>query len=331
MFRIIGVVALSVFLASSGSKAQPAKPKPVVMPEAGASVCDGAQSHGKLVVITIDGTRWQEIYTGTEDKRWETPHAHISAADLTPNLHALGRRGAMIGAPDHGTISASGPNFISFPGYTEMFSGHISPCQSNNCPRNVRTTIFDEAWVGGSQVAVFTSWKKIDFAATTMENSFFRSCSDEDHEGRPDEVTGAAALAYYEEQKPDVFYFGMAETDTAAHQNDYDLYIQKLQEADAMIGQLVALTDPDTHIIVTADHGRSYNFRDHASPDAARVWMVAAGPRIPAHGEVYSPQPRHLADLAATSRAILGLPADTTEGGGKVLDEIFQVNASDAP
>lgn len=334
MFRIIGVVGLGIFLAASGSKAatppSAARAETIPTPDNGPSVCDGRRPHGKLVFITIDGVRWQEIFGGTEAGR---PGPRLSAVELTPNLHALGARGAFVGAPGHGTISATGPNFISFPGYTEMLSGHAAPCQTNQCPRNIRTTVFDEAWVGGESVGAFMTWQHIDYAITTMEKSFTRSGGDlrTGSEIRTDAETTSAALAYYERERPDVFFFGLGETDTAAHHNDYEEYISKLRDADHMIGELLALTDGDTHVFVTADHGRSYNFRDHVTPDAARVWMVAAGPRIPAHGEVYSPKPRRLADIAPTIRSIIGLRADNTNGAGEVLDEIFQANATKEP
>jgi hypothetical protein len=323
----VTALGLGIFL---GGLVLEATPKPPVtsataeIPDAGTSVCNGARAHGKVVVITIDGVRWQEIFGGTEAGR---PGEQLTASDLTPNLHALGERGAFVGAPGYGSISATGPSFISFPGYTEMFSGHPAPCQSNKCPRNIRTTVFDEAWVAGETVAAFTSWRRIDLAATTMEKGFYRSCGDH-RESRPDVETAAAAMAYYEREQPDVFFFGLAEPDTAAHHNDYPEYVAKLRQADRLIGQLIAMTDPDTHIFVTADHGRSWNFRDHITPDAAQVWMIAAGPRIPARGAVFSPKPRHLSNLAPTVRDVLGLSPDRTDGASAVLDELFQSTAS---
>ena len=56
---------------------------------------------------------------------------------------------------------------------------------------------------------------------------------------------------------------------------------------------------------------------------AARAWLVAAGSLIEARGFVSSPVERHLADVAPTVRALLGLPADETPGSGAVLSELL--------
>ncbi len=65
-----------------------------------------------VVLIAVDGVRWQEIYEGTETAR-EAGQPHRTAAELTPHLHALMQRGVALGAPGHGTFSASGPNFAA--------------------------------------------------------------------------------------------------------------------------------------------------------------------------------------------------------------------------
>jgi arylsulfatase A-like enzyme len=79
-----------------------------------------------------------------------------------------------------------------------------------------------------------------------------------------------------------------------------------------------------THIVVTADHGRASDFRSHGQgPEAARVWMVASGPRFTARGHVVSPHPRRLADITPTLRVVMGLPPDNSERSGAPLDELF--------
>src|SRR5262245_1253105 len=63
----------------------------------------------RLVLVTLDGVRWQDTFG-----------AH--ARELLPNLY--GRvidRGVALGAAT--PLSASGPNFVSLPGYRELLSG----------------------------------------------------------------------------------------------------------------------------------------------------------------------------------------------------------------
>src|SRR5262245_26856358 len=58
-----------------------------------------------VVLLTIDGVRWQEIFEGTDSELWASPK--IPAAELVPNLYRLGtERGAFIGAPSFGVIRA---------------------------------------------------------------------------------------------------------------------------------------------------------------------------------------------------------------------------------
>lgn len=287
-----------------------------------------------VVIVTLDGVRWQEIFEGTDPTRTNEPR--ISSSQLMPNLYALGtERGAFLGAPGYGQVSASGPNFVSLPGYTELFGGRSRhDCADNDCTRTTWPTLLDRARAAGAKVAAFAAWTKIDFALTNQPGGFPITCGplgipaedapDRDAE-KPDYETATAALAYYEAERPDVFYLGLGEPDEHAHFGNYAGYIAALRHADDVLGRLRALLDHDergrrTHVFVTADHGRATNFRDHggAMPESARIWMVASGPRIAARGFVASDEPRHLADLAPTASVILGL-----DPRGTVLDELF--------
>jgi hypothetical protein len=42
-------------------------------------------------------------------------------------------------------MRASGPNFVSLPGYLEMFTGKASACTHNSCPPIETDTVIDEA------------------------------------------------------------------------------------------------------------------------------------------------------------------------------------------
>lgn len=296
-----------------------------------------------IVIVTVDGVRWQEIFEGTEAAR--SPGYVVPASELVPNLYKLGlERGAFVGAPGRGIIAASGPNYISLPGYTEILGGRRSPCRDNQCPRTSAPTLFDEARAAGAKVAAFSSWDRIDFALTAKPGSFVVSCGQ--REGRevppspghgkyrPDRVTAEEALAYFETERPDVFFLGLGDTDEYAHRGDYARYIEALKHADEVVGRLMAIVDRDaergesTHIVVTTDHGREASFHQHGRlPEAARVWMVAAGPRFRARGPIATTRRHHLADIAPTLRVVLGLAPDPSETAGRVIDALFQDTA----
>jgi hypothetical protein len=305
---------------------------------------EGRGVDSPLVIVTIDGVRWQEVFGGTNP----TWHRRLTAPSLLPHLYRLGfDRGAFVGMPGYGTISASGPNFVSLPGYTEILGGRPSiACSANDCERTRLPTILDEARAAGAKVAAFSSWEVLTNAATASPGAFRLSCGqDGEHpvdafpgygDYRPDRVTADAAFAYYRAEHPDVFFLGLGDTDEYAHRGDYARYIRALQEADDIVGRLMDLLDNDgergarTHIVVTADHGRASNFTDHgAMPEASRVWMVAAGPRFGARGPTRSPRERHLADIVPTLRMVAGLAPDNTDFAGRTLDELFTGPASE--
>ena len=193
------------------------------------AVDGGSRMDGSVVIVTIDGVRWQEVFEGSDPQRGAVPP--LPARALTPNLHTLGERwGAFVGAPGFGTISATGPNYISQPGYEEILSGRFSRCETNKCPRTALPTFLDEARAAGAKVAAYASWERIDYASTVAPGAFTVSCGRHGDEAiapwpgegdyRPDRFTSEAALAYYAKERPQVFFLGLGDPDEHAHRGD---------------------------------------------------------------------------------------------------------------
>lgn len=298
-----------------------------------------------VVLVTIDGARWQEIFEGTDATR--TPGAVRAPREIVPNLDRIAHeRGVAIGAPGKGVFAATGPNFVSLPGYTEIFTGRAPRgCQDNDCPGADTPTVLDQASAFGAKVAAFTSWEKLERATSSHHDAATRPFPVSSGRGgapdvspwpghgdyRPDKLTAEAALAYLEKERPDVLYVGLGDPDEHAHHGDYDAYVESLTDADAVVGKILealARMGPRgqrTHVLVTADHGRAADFRNHGgqAPESARSWLVATGPTIVARGRVVSTRPHHLSDVAPTLRTILGLPRDTFAFAGTPIDELF--------
>lgn len=261
-----------------------------------------------VVLVALDGVRWQEIFGGVDPelaaRAGMAPREVIAADALLPNLYErMVRRGAALGAPGHGAeVRASGPNFISLPGYREMFSGAPDDrCTTNDCAPTDRKTIVDHIRdVSGrdEDVAVLSSWNMIDRAATGRPGRVVVStgstagatrskarvserCAALLAEGeraapwpggdgyRPDRVTAPLALAYLEDARPRFLFVGLGDPDELAHASDYRGYLGSLQAADRFLGDLFALLDrsgeqgASTTVIVTTDHGRAANFHAH--------------------------------------------------------------------
>jgi hypothetical protein len=258
-----------------------------------------------VVLVVLDGARWQEVFVGGDPQLAAGTGAPAPSADaLMPHLHALvAERGSALGAPGEGpAIAASGPNFVSLPGYTEIFTGRSRhDCADNDCARTHVPTVMDEARALSprpSDVAVFASWEKIERAASVDPGSLVvstgrswtahaESLRDDDvtrdalaqgaradafpgHDDfRPDRFTAALALRYLEAKRPRLMFLGLGEPDEYAHRGDYAGYLASLHAADESIGQLFTVLHrmgargEHTTVIVTADHGRGRDYRVH--------------------------------------------------------------------
>ena len=364
---IRSALGLAAFALASSVLATPGPARPAVA-KAAAAIAKAPRV--QIIVVALDGARFREVFEGVDPvlaKREGLAEARIQDAPvLMPRLHALLRSsGAALGAPGHGApISASGPDFVSLPGYSEIFSGRrVTGCVNNYCKGISAPSIADELAQApqGFRSAVITSWADIARVAAKSGRvavSAGRHAGDtrqrfeRDHgvasalhraepeapwpgnaDFRRDRFTAALALAYLKAEQPDFLFVGLGETDEFAHQGNYAGYLDALKEADQHVGELSealaerAAQGARTALIVTADHGRAAGFVDHGRPfpESARVWLVAAGSAIEARGLVASPTPRRLADIAPTLRTLFGLPADRDENAGTPLVELLRL------
>jgi len=306
------------------------------------------------VLVAIDGVRWQEVFQGVDRDRARSFGLRVETPrELLPNLYRLSHdRGCALGAPDTGSlVSASGPNFLSLPGYTEIFTGSAPvDCPDNECGRVSVPTVADQvADVGQSpaDVAVITSWPKIALAASHAPQHILISAGRTEtqnlealepypdvlrayREGavakptpgwggfRPDRHTAALAVGYLQRAEPRFMFVGLGDTDEYAHHNDYRRYLDALRDADRTIGKIYETLEraeragATTLLLVTSDHGRAH-FVHHGKryPESARTWVIAAGSAVRARGLIRSPEARRLADLAPTIRALWGFEAQT--------------------
>lgn len=123
----------------------------------------------------------------------------------------------------------------------------------------------------------------------------------------------------------------LGDSDEHGHSANYAGYLEALRDADRFVGRVLAhlkeirATGAPVALIVTTDHGRDSTAYGHgaAIPASGRVWLVAWGDGIAAHGLVASPKPRYLIDIAPTLRSLLGLRADIRSDSGRVLSELL--------
>lgn len=274
----------------------------------------GAETR-QVILVTIDGVRWQEVFHGTDPalaaEAGLPPKRMLSAAQLLPNIHRhFFEGGVAIGAPlaSRG-IFASGPNYVSLPGYLEILQGRTVPeCEANDCPPVRAPTLLDEIRslpdASRKDVAAFTSWHECSRAASGDPGrvvlstgrkrgsvsdlawldrhcdrllSQGRQLSPEPgtSEYRPDRATSEIALCYLVAARPKLLWVGLGDTDEHAHREDYAAYLDALRRADAFMGtlfeRLAEMGDygRTTTVIVTTDHGRGPRFQDHGRDQTA--------------------------------------------------------------
>jgi dienelactone hydrolase len=133
-----------------------------------------------VVLITTDGLRWQEVFSGAEEALL-TKDAGVSDPDalrrefwrdsaaarreaLLPFLWTvIAKQGQLYGNADRGSVArvTNGRNF-SYPGYNELLSGRADPrIDSNDKKPNPNVTVLE--WLNGKgpyrgKVAAFCSW-----------------------------------------------------------------------------------------------------------------------------------------------------------------------------
>jgi hypothetical protein len=122
-----------------------------------------------------------------------------------------------------------------------------------------------------------------------------------------------------------------AAVDGAGHSGDWNTYLNAIQTADQLVGDLWEALQADsfyqgrTTLLITNDHGRHDDqhggFQHHGDgcPGCRQVMMLAIGPNI--KSGFVSNQYRRLPDVAVTAAAILGV--DMEHASGEVMEELF--------
>jgi hypothetical protein len=365
--RTAALAGAMAILAAAVASTTLAQPRAVPIDDA---LADGGETPAPpdraAVVVVIDGARWQDVLMGVDAELAAQARLDPRLANepTMPRLAELARtRGAVFGAPDSGTVlRASGPNFVSLPGYTEILGGHApAACGDNQCAATLLPTIADDAraWSDSARdVAIVSSWPDLvrvgalhpksmvvsggrslrynegllrddPTAAELLDRGTGALAWPGEGDYRPDHFTAPLAARYLETARPRFLFVGLGDTDEYAHRGDYARYLDALRYADDVIGGLVDTIDRlgDRHrtaIYVTADHGRATDFRDHGGkwPESSRSWLVAIGD-VEARGTIEArgaAEERHLADIAPTIGAWLGLPPAQTESGHAIAE-----------
>lgn len=156
--------------------------------------CCRAQQAENLIIITLDGMRWQEVFWGADDSLINNPeYVHDTgslkkmfwasdAAERRKKLlpffwSVIARDGQLHGNRNYGSYVNVKNNFwFSYPGYNEMFTGNPdTSVNSNDKNPNKYTNVLEflqQQPAYKNKVAAFTSWDCFDAILNEPRSGF---------------------------------------------------------------------------------------------------------------------------------------------------------------
>ena len=236
------------------------------------------QAEPKVVLISMDGVRWQEVFAGVDQqlyqqKRWvKTPELirdfkPAQAENLMPFLHqTIAKQGVLVGDRKRGSaMRVSNPYQISYPGYQELLAGFADPTiHSNDKIANPNVTVLE--WLDQQpqmqhKIAAFGSWDLFPYILNTQRSGLSVNAGFMPEQGqlsdkqrylnqlqaktpspfatvRLDVFTQEFALEHLRINQPRLLYIALGEADDFAHAGQYDQYLAAIHRSDQFIAQL---------------------------------------------------------------------------------------------
>jgi len=162
---------------------------------AGLASCSGGDNDPRLVVITFDGLRWQEVFSGVDSilvgdskyvgnpeelkaKYWRaTPEERREA--LMPFIWSYAQQnGFLVGNREKGSqMQVSNSKSYSYPGYSESFCGYADDerVNSNDPVPNPNTSVLEVVNADPrykDKVMLYASWESIRYALNNERGGF---------------------------------------------------------------------------------------------------------------------------------------------------------------
>jgi hypothetical protein len=161
------------------------------------AVLIGAQRHPvagdgrtkNVVLVVIDGLRWQEVFTGADSTLLARESAAVRAAFWRPSpgerraalmpflWSTIARDGALFGDRVSGSdVRVTNQRNVSYPGYNELLTGKVDPrIRDNDFGANRNATVLH--WLAAKpafrgRVAAYGTWEKFDEIFDRRRGSF---------------------------------------------------------------------------------------------------------------------------------------------------------------
>ncbi len=156
------------------------------------SVC---ASDANVVLVTLDGVRWQEVFSGADKNLISNKDFVKQPSDLSNEFwdenpqkrqqllmpfltQVVAKQGVIIGDRTNGsTMSVSNPWYFSYPGYNEILSGEVDEnINSNDKVYNPNKTILERLDAQAefkNSTALFGSWDVFPYIVNTKRSNVY--------------------------------------------------------------------------------------------------------------------------------------------------------------
>lgn len=272
----------------------------------------------KVIIVTLDGFRWKELYEGVDQKILASKYtrkpelvSHFNDSTTVGSREKLmpfvwstvAAKGQLYGNRNYkNEVNCKNNHLLSYPGYSEMFVGYPARgVSSNDKEPNPNATVLEVINKHDrfhKRVAAFTTWPVFDFILREEQAGIYVNAGPEPAIGkitqkeeklneatsgkgyRSDEQTFAYAFEYLKRERPGVLFIGFDQTDTYAHDGRYDQYLLAANRADAMIADLWqwVQSQPDYK-----DQTTLFITTDHGRGNGRNSWrnhrLIACGSR----------------------------------------------------
>jgi hypothetical protein len=168
----------------------------------------------KLVIITLDGLRWQELFNGADSSIINDPQYNADVSNtkalywastkeerrkkLMPFFwNILSRQGEVYGNRSYNNnMNIANPYALSYPGYNELLTGHVDLSIFNNDKApNQNLSILEMLNASAaykSKVAAFTSWDAFPYILNKDKSTVYINSGFENIQGQNLSVTEAS-------------------------------------------------------------------------------------------------------------------------------------------
>src|SRR5688572_16509393 len=190
-------ILVSIILFSALPMAQPGEwqtPRPIPV-----------KASENLFIVTIDGFRWQELFTGADAELINNPTYTPDPATLKAMYwdenpeerrkkllpffwSVINKNGQLYGNREHGNyVNTANLYRCSYPGYNEIFTGHTNlQIASNKMMKNRNINVLeylDSRDEFKGKVVAFTSWNVFPFILNEERNNMLINSGYENMEG----------------------------------------------------------------------------------------------------------------------------------------------------